>query len=144
MKRGNTIGKMLERIHKAKPHRNDATGQLYRTITETKTKRKTITLYTLFVSDHNTFLLRPHVFHSSQDVAKSPREWNAWLRKHYTTEPYENDSRPPILKNILDGLDVRTEKQWRVYKIIGWINNDNTQLANPAPRKARHKTKSKR
>ena len=127
---------------KAKPKRNDVTGQLYRLDSEKRTRTKTITLYALFASDHGTFLLRPHVFKTIKK-ARTPSEWASFLQRNYTTEPRDDDNRPPILANILAGLDERTQKQWRIYRIIGWINSDNTFLANSRTRAKRNKTKQK-
>lgn len=128
--RKETIGAQIRRIQSIAKHRDEATGMLYNTRRQLQTKRKQITLIGLFVSDENTFLIRPHLFESK--TARNAQQWEAWLAGHYGE----------ILPNILDGMENRTEKQWRLYRIIGWLPDDSSRLVRTATRKKRNKTKS--
>jgi hypothetical protein len=108
-----------------------------------KKLHKKVTLFALFVSDTETFLIRPHVFNSND--GRNAAGWNAWFRKNYSTER-PSDGEPGILTNILDGISARSsgEKHWRVARIIGWAPNDRSRIIRSAKPKARHKTKQKR
>jgi hypothetical protein len=129
--RKDTIKQQLHRIRAAFPQRNLNTGQIYNHGNEQRGKFKTITLYSLFVSDEGTFLVRPHVFKSAD--LRSASEW----------ENYLADSYGEILPRILDGMAARTGKQWRNYRIIGWTKNDTSQLKN-RPARIRRNNKSKK
>lgn len=128
-----TIKQQLDRIRKALPKRDLSTGQLYDGRLNRTKRHQKIVLYGLFVSDAGTFLIRPHIFESKKD-ARNAVEWNDWLSEKYGE----------ILPNILSGMEDRTGKQWRLYRIIGWIAGDNTRLINSQTRTKRNKTKSKR
>ena len=111
--RRETIGNQLKRIRRGFKRRNLATGQLYNTASDQRRKPKKITLLGLFVSDQKTFLIRPHLFEAKK--ARTATEWEAWLAVHYGT----------ILRNsIIPNMELRTEKQWRLYRLIGWVAND--------------------
>ena len=140
--RKETITAQISRIRRTLKFRDDATGMLYNTKSQLTTKRKKITLIGLFVSDEDTFLIRPHLFESN--TARNARQWEAWLSEHYRAAPIPGDSRVPILKNILDGMQNRTNKQWRLYRIIGWTPDDRTWIVRAKTRGARNKTKSQR
>lgn len=136
--RRETIGAQIRRIQKLRPNRDEATGMLYKTRRELATKRKKITLIGLFVSDDNTFLIRPHLFESK--TARNAREWEQWFSEHYSvTGP---NGEVGILGNILSGMENRTGKQWRLYRIIGWLPDDSTRLVRAKTRSQRNKTKS--
>ena len=128
--RRETIGAQIRRIMKLRPNRDEATGMLYKTRRELSTKRKKVTLIGLFVSDENTFLIRPHLFESK--TARNAREWEAWFADNYGD----------ILPQILGGMENRTGKQWRLYRVIGWMPDDSTRLVRAKTRSQRNKTKS--
>ena len=130
--RKDTIKQQIQRIRAAFPKRNLSTGQIYNHGNEQRGKFKTITLYSVFVSDEGTFLVRPHVFRSAD-----PRTASDW--EEYLSEEYGN-----ILPRILDGMEARTGKQWRNYRIIGWTKNDTSQLKDSPTRTRRNKTTKKR
>src|SRR5689334_3301370 len=99
---------MLKRAH---PHVSEH-GQLYREKSETRQSFTRVTLWTLFVSHENTHLLRDHVF--SKGDSKTPAQWADWFANNLGD----------IHRNaILPGIAVRTNKQWAVQRIIGWIGD---------------------
>lgn len=125
-----TVGAKIARVRAAYKHRDRSTGQLYNRKTELEKAWIAVTLWSLFVSDENTFLLRPHVFRSRE--SRNPVEWNEWLREHYGG----------IFRNsILPGMFNRTGKHWRLYRVIGWTPDDNIRLIRAKVSKKRHKTK---
>ena len=130
--RRETIGAQIRRIQRIAKNRDAATGMLYNTRRQLSTKRKRITLIGLFVSDENTFLIRPHLFESK--TARNAKEWEAWLADKYGE----------ILPNILEGMENRTGKQWRLDRIIGWLPDDSTRLVRTETRSQRNKTKPQR
>ena len=140
--RKETIGAQIKRIRRIAKFRDAATGMLYNTKPQLATKRKKITLIGLFVSDEDTFLIRPHLFESK--TARNAREWESWLSEHYRAKPIPGDDRPPILQTILGGMENRTGKQWRLYRIIGWLPDDSTRIIRAKTRTERNKTKSQR
>ena len=103
-----SIAEKIRKI-KGKSTRHEVTGMLYTSKKELRRKYAAINLYALFVSDESTFAIRTHVF-STKKSPRNPIEWHEWLRKHYHH----------IMPNILDGMELRSMKQWRVYRIIGW------------------------
>lgn len=127
-----TIGKQIKRILRLRPNRDAATGMLFKQRRELTVKRKKVTLAGLFVSDENTFLVRPHLFESK--TARNATEWEQWFSENYGE----------ILPNILEGMENRTGKQWRLYRIIGWLPDDSTRLIRAKTRTQRNKTKQKR
>jgi len=128
-----TIKRHLAQIREAYPKRDLSTGQLYRVAANLRKKNDKIVLWGLFVSDEGTFMVRPHIFEA--DKPKTGAGWDAWFSEHYGK----------ILRdNILPGMEKRTGKQWRLYRVIGWTAGDNTKLNNTAARKTRNKTKPKR
>ena len=132
--RKETIGQQLKRIKLMRKQRDLSTGMMFNTRAELAVKRKKITLIGLFVSDENTFLIRPHVF-ETEKKQRNAVQWEAWLSEHYGK----------ILRdNILPGMEIRTNKQWRLYRIIGWIAGDSTRLVRTQVHKSRNKTKRKR
>lgn len=129
--RRESIGKQIKKILQGRTL-DPATAMLYTTATQLNRRYKKVTLFGLFVSDENTFLVRPHLF-SSKKVARNAEEWNKWFQENYGK----------ILRDpILPGMENRTGgKQWRLYRVIGWVPNDSAGLINSAPRKKRNKTK---
>ncbi len=131
--RKETIGQQVKRIEAMKKNRDLDTGMLFNTRRELTTRRKKITLIGMFVSDENTFLIRPHVFETKE--AKNAVEWEAWMQGHYGE----------ILRDsILPGMELRTDKQWRLYRIIGWLADDNTGLIRAKISSKRNKPKPQR
>lgn len=141
--RKESIGAQIKRIRSIAKFRDEATGMLYNNKRQLATKRKRITLIGLFVSDEDTFLIRPHLFESKKEP-RNAREWEAWLAQHYRAKALPGEKREPILTNILDGMENRTGKQWRLYRIIGWLPDDSTRLVRAKTRSTRNKTKPQR
>lgn len=139
--RRTSIKQQIEKIRRVRTKRDDATGMLYNNRNELRKKMQRVTMFGLFVSDQGTFLLRPHLFESKKD-ARNAVEWESWFAEHYGAAPTES-GRTPILINILSKMEERTGKQWRLYRIIGWMPDDNTRLIRSSPRKARNQTKRK-
>ena len=140
--RKETIGAQINRIQRVAKFRDNATGMLYNTKSQLSVKHKKITLIGLFVSDEDTFLIRPHLFESK--VAYNAREWESWLSEHYRVADRSDDIRIPILQAILEGMENRTGKQWRLYRLIGWLPDDSTRIVRAKTRRTRNKTKSQR
>lgn len=131
--RKETIKEQIDRIKRAHPKRDLATGMMYNRKPELLVKRRKITLVGLFVSDKRTFLLRPHLFETKKK-GKNAVQWEAWLAEHYGG----------ILRDsILPNMEKRTNKNWRLYRIIGWIAGDSTRIVFAKTRRARNKTKRK-
>jgi hypothetical protein len=128
------IGVQVKRILAARANLDLATGMLFNARSQLAVKRKKITLIGLFVSDENTFLIRPHVFETKKE-GRNAVQWDAWLADNYGK----------ILRdNILPGMEIRTDKQWRLYRVIGWLPGDNTGLVRAKVDRKRNKTKRKR
>lgn len=125
------LAEKIQRLQRAAP-KVSPFGQLYAVKADTTGKFKRITLHTLFRSDENTHLLRPHVF--TKKSAMTPQQWHAWFAEHLTD----------IHKNaVLPGLAVRTSKSWAVEKILGWTADVKHKSRNPKVDSRRHKTKRK-
>jgi hypothetical protein len=126
----------LDRIRKLYPKGPTSNGQLYSgSLREAESGRwKKVTLYTLFISDENTHLLRPHVFDSQR--ARSASQWSAWFAKNL---------RDIHVKAVLPGIGVRTNKSWAVKQILGWAPLHAKHKSNHSRvAKQRNKTKSQR
>lgn len=102
----------LEAIRTLSPNRS-AFGQLYKEKSETQGRWRKVTLWTLFESSEDTHLLRPHVFESKREP-RDARAWDEWFRRNLT----EIQS-----KVIVPGINQRTDKIWRVQRILGWQAN---------------------
>ena len=125
--RKETIGQQLERIQRLKLHQDQATGVFYNNRRELSVKRNKFTVVGIFVSDENTFLIRPHVFEKKDKLTAI--QFDAWLAENYGK----------ILRdNILPGMEVRTDKQWRLYRVVGVFLNDSTGLIRSKVRRRRN------
>lgn len=125
------LAEKIERLQRAAP-KVSKFGQLYAVKADTERKYKRIVLHTLFRSDENTHLLRPHVF--TKKAAMTPQQWHAWLSEHLTD----------IHKNaVLPGLAVRTSKSWAVERIIGWTADVKHKSRNPPVDRRRNQAKRK-
>jgi hypothetical protein len=127
--------------------RDEATRMLYlHSRTELRLKHRAVLLYTLFVSDRATYLLRPHLFKVRTKPPRAPgrtaEEWADWFRDNYGD----------ILRNnILEGMSARTGgKSWRVYTVIGFHaikvggRRERAKPRNSKVHTRRHKTKRAR
>jgi hypothetical protein len=123
----------LDRIRKMHPRGPTAYGQIYsgRLLRERRWKR--VTLYTLFRSDENTHLLRPHVFESER--ARDAKAWAGWFSKHL---------REIHIKAVLPGLGIRTDKSWTVERILGWSANAKHSVNYSRMARKGHKAKPSR
>ncbi len=130
--RKDTIGAQIRRIMATHTKLDKATGMLYNSRRELAVKRKKITMLGLFVSDEGTFLVRPHLFRRLEKLDAAG--WNDWLNENYGTI---------LRERLLPGMGNRTGKNWRLYRIIGWVANDNTGLRHTKTRSRRNKTKRK-
>lgn len=120
----------VEQLQRAAPKRSRY-GQLYRDSAQLKKRHSKATLFTLFLSEDNTHLLRPHVFKKSEPMTAAG--WHEWFSDHLK-EIQE--------KFVLPGLGIRTGKAWGVQKIIGWIGGDvKHQFDDSALSTRRNKTK---
>lgn len=109
----------LQRIRSAVPHGPTSDGQLYADIADTRRSYKRITLYTLFRSNENTHLIRPHVFDSKEML--TPNQWHNRLALHHSKIIRGGEGNA----GILEGMSNRTGgKQWAVVRIIGWVGGD--------------------
>lgn len=131
-----SVGEKIRMIQRGKKL-DAATGMLYTNAKQRRGRWRAIVLWSLFVSDEQTFLVRPHLF----ETKKSPRtaaQWHAWFEIHYGR----------VLPDILAGMNIRTEKFWRIYRVIGWTPgkrfNDYSQPNRSSLPKRRNKTKPQR
>ncbi len=131
--RKDTIGAQIKRIMATHNKLDRDTGMLYNSRRELAVKRKKITMLGLFVSDEGTFLVRPHLFRRREKLDAAG--WNNWLAENYGTI---------LRERLLPGMGDRTGKHWRLYRIIGWVANDNTGLRNTKAHSQRNKTKRAR
>lgn len=131
--RKESIGAQIKRILKSRKNFDTVTGHLFNRRAELSVKRKKITLIGLFVSDEKTFLLRPHVFESSD--GRNAAQWDAYLSDVYGE----------VLRDrILPGMENRTGKQWRLSSIVGILPGDSTGLVRAKVLPKRNKKKRAR
>lgn len=130
--RKDTIKAQVLRVQNAFPNLNEDTSQRYKHGNEQRGRWEEITLWSLFVSDEGTFLFRPHVFRHKP--ALTAAEWKDWLDENFGK----------ILPRVLDGMEARTDKQWRVYRTMGYTKNDTSQLKSRQPRSRGNKKSNKR
>lgn len=143
MSRRETIRDQLEKVRRLGGELDPTTGMLRKSRAQLKAHYSKITLFTLFVSDENTWLLRPHVIESKEEP-RTPHEWHEWLRDHYTTRS-RPDGLPGMLTQILDGISARTgDKHWRVYRVVGWVPHDRSSIIHASTRARGNKTKRSR
>lgn len=121
----------LDMLRAAVPKGPTRFGQLYAVASETRRKYRRVTLHTLFISEENTHLLRPHVFR--KESALTPAQWSDWFGANLTR----------IHKDfVLPGIAIRTSKSWAVERIIGWSGGNVEYKSNPsAIRGKRNKAK---
>lgn len=144
--RRDTIRDQLERIARLAGYVDTRTGRLKHAGAKREPASKLykkVTLFALFVSDEETFLIRPHIFNSND--GRTEADWFAWFRENYTSKR-PSDGEPGILQNILDGISRRSggEKHWRVSRIIGWAPNDRSSIIRSEKSKTRNQAKRKR
>lgn len=106
------ISEKLEMIRRLVPKGPTEFGQLYAAKEDTQRTYERITLHTIFKSDENTHMIRPHVFVAKK--ARTAEEWHVWLSTHV-----DEIQRGPVLS----GLNARTGKQYFIFKIIGWVGH---------------------
>jgi len=136
MMRADTLRDHLARLRRLTPHRDSATGMLYRDRSELRGFYRKVTMTCLFVSDDETFSIREHIFEAKK-LARSSMQWAEWFREHH---------QKIIDESILPGIARRTGGAfWLLYKIIGWRPDARTRVAVPAlVKRQRHKAKRKR
>lgn len=121
----------LKLLQRSAPKRTSY-GQLYRNPADLKKRYTRVTLWTLFVSHENTHLLRDHVFNKKDPL--STAQWADWFAENLQD----------IHRNaILPGIAIRTNKQWAVQRIIGWIGDAEHSSNPPSVGRKRHKAKRK-
>lgn len=122
------LKEQLDNIRRIYPRRNRY-GQLTPDRSG-KTAWSQTTLFTLFVSDENTHLIRPHLFKKRKPM--TALQWADWF-SHNLREVYVN--------GILPGIGIRTGKQWVVQRVIGWAaKNAESITRNSGLAKRRNKT----
>ena len=123
---------IVERLRRSNPH-IDKTGQMYSDKVQLERRYRRVVLYTLFLSDENTHMIRPHVFDKKRHM--SGQEWASWFSEHLTKIH---------VGTILPALSARTGgKAWSVQQIMGWVGNAKYATRPTAKRAKRNKTKSK-
>jgi hypothetical protein len=121
----------IAKLRRAVP-KHTASGQLYAKIIETRRLYTRVTLYTLFVSNENTHMLRDHVFNCIDP--RTPKQWAEWFTEHLQDIHRQA---------VLPGIAVRTNKQWAVQRIIGWVGNAKHSTRPPAVGRKRNKALKK-
>jgi hypothetical protein len=129
------LANKLKQLRASAPKGPSQHGQLYATADARKRSYKRVTLHTLFISEENTHLLRPHVFEKAE--ALTPAQWADWFATNLHTVH---------VNAVLPGLAIRTSKSWAVERIIGWTGQSDVKHKsdNSPIRRTRHKTKSSR
>ena len=123
----------LDKLRASAPNGPTRYGQLYAAKSETKWSYSQITLHTLFVSEENSHLIRPHVFKKERPMTAA--EWHAWLAKNL--EHIHKTA-------VLPGLAIRTSKSWAVQRIIGWTGDVKHKFNAAAMAPKRHPAKRQR
>ena len=109
--------------------RRHSSGMLYNNANELKYFYKRVTMFCVFVSDDETWLLRPHIFEAKK-ITRSPEDWAAWFAEHHTKI---------IEDSILDAISNRTGgKHWSLYRIIGFVPDARTKSKVPKLAKKRN------
>ena len=116
-----TVGQRLDALRALAPKGPSPLGQIYADDADLQRSYTRITVWTVFRSDANTHLVRPHVF-DKKNKALSPLEWHAWLARNL-------DKIQRV--NVIPGLNKRTGRVYFVYKRLGWIGHDR-KFANTA------------
>lgn len=107
------IREKLEAIRRLAPKGPTQYGQIYATKDELQRSYDRITFWTVFRSDENTHMVRPHVFIAKKSP-RTPAQWYQWLAANLDT----------IQRNsVLPGLNDRTGMQYFVLKKLGWIGH---------------------
>lgn len=129
----------IERLRKQHP-KISALGLMYDGKLPAKNQQwRKIRLYTLFVSNYNTHMIRDHIFESKKKP-RNTQEWHAWLAEHLTQIQAGNEKKSGA---ILSGLELRTGKQWSVLQIIGWVPNAKYSSRTAAVSRGRNKKSKK-
>jgi len=123
----------LDNIRKMYPKGPTVYGEIYAGKRDDKKRFKRVTLYTLFVSDENTHLLRPHVFETQG--TRNAKMWAAWFAAKLQ-DIHE--------QAVLPGIGVRTNKSWAVKQILGWAAHVKHKSNSARMDRKGHKTKSQR
>lgn len=130
-----TIGDRIDSIRRLYPRGPNRYGQLYRTQVNARRMFRKVTLYTLFVSEDSSYLIRDHLFESKKQK-RSPQQWSEWFGRNLT-EIHQ--------KGVLPGMSLRTGgKAWSVLKIIGWVGDARTSSTIPKRRRTRVKRRTPR
>lgn len=107
------VSEKLDNLRRITPLGPSEFGQLYSAAADLTRSYKRISVWTIFRSDKNTHLIRPHVFESKKK-ARTPLEWNAWLARNL-----DEIQR----KDVLGGLKRRTGRTYFIYKRLGWVGH---------------------
>lgn len=127
------LSEKLDRLRRVAPLGPSRYGQLYARKSDLSRRYKRVVMHTLFRSEENTHLLRPHLF--KKDEGKTPAEWADWFSRNLTEVH---------IHGVLIGIGLRTGKHWTVQRILGWVGDVKYSTRHsPAP-KRRHKTKRSR
>lgn len=106
------VREKLEQIRRLAPKGPNEFGQIYAAKEDLNRAYDRITFWTIFKSDENTHLVRPHVFVSKRP--RSPAEWYDWLARNL-----DDIQRT----DVLNGLNNRTGKQYFIFRKLGWIGH---------------------
>ena len=107
-----TVGDKLRSVRNLAPLGPSPLGQIYSAKADLKRSYERITFWTLFRSDENTHLVRPHVFVKKKPY--TPAQWYAWLGNNLDKIQREN---------VLPGINRRTGKTYFVERKLGWIGH---------------------
>ncbi len=112
-KPGVTVGDKLRDLRALVPLGPSPLGQLYSAPGDLTRKYQSVTLWTIFRSDQNTHLIRPHKF-ISRKKARTSQQWRDWFAANI-----DDIQR----KYVLSGLNDRTGRTYFIYKKLGWIGH---------------------
>lgn len=152
---GRTIRDQISRQEKIVPKRAQ-NGHLYRTKRQRVARTKKATMYLLVESSDNTFAVHESLYETKKE-ARTPAEWADWFARH--SFKGISDTGPPqdvfgIIKgSILDGMKIRTGKDWSVVggpdritlRTRGYLGFQTHDLRKPErPKVAKKRRKAKR
>lgn len=119
----------LERLRKLAPSRSPL-GQLYKSSKELKKAYARVSMWTILVSSENTRQVHEAVF--TKEAGKTAPQWAEWFTKNFEIV---------YVKGVLAGVGIRTEKQWSVQQIIGWVGHAEYAVSYPKVGSKRNKAK---
>ena len=117
------------------PKREKGTGFIYRDkLPPARKLIKTITVYSITVSNEGGTFVRGHTFGFSNTEGRTRAAWKIWLADNYMT----------IMRDtILDSYATKYGGFWRLHTLLGWTADVNKRFRDTPAHTAGNKTKRK-